>query len=278
MIMNLANIYQLATSLIRTVHEAGIAIMGVYNQDFAAEYKLDGSPVTKADQLAEDIILASLKTLAPDIPVIAEEAASAGQIPEVGSSFFLVDPLDGTKEFVSKNGEFTVNIALIDHGVPIFGIVYAPAISLLYVTLSINHSVKLTLDVESRFPDQLEHRFQVLKTKSPEPAGLKVIASRSHMNEETRTYLDGLKVASLINAGSSLKFCRLAEGSADIYPRFAPTMEWDTAAGHAVLLAAGGAVLAPDNQPLRYGKKHTNYLNSNFTAFAQSGSAIKYEI
>ena len=257
----------------QTALEAGNAIMGIYNQDFAIEYKQDNSPVTKADQLAEDIILASLKNLAPDIPVIAEEAASAGQIPNVGSSFFLVDPLDGTKEFVNKNGEFTVNIALIEQGVPVFGIVYAPAISSLYATLGQNHAVKMTLDVESPFPDQIEQRFQTLKTIAPGPDGLKVIASRSHMNAETRNYLDSIKVASLINAGSSLKFCRLAEGSADIYPRFAPTMEWDTAAGHAILLAAGGTVLAPDNKPLSYGKKHTNYLNSHFTAFAQIGSA-----
>lgn len=272
--MNSSNIFQLTAPLLRTVHEAGNVIMDIYKQDFEVEYKQDESPVTKADQRAEEVILASLKNLAPDIPVIAEEAASAGQVPEVGSRFFLVDPLDGTKEFVSKNGEFTVNIALIDHGVPIFGIVYAPAISLLYATLNENHAVKVTLDVESPFPDQIEQGFKVLKTMSPEPDGLRVIASRSHMNEETRSFLDNLKVASLINAGSSLKFCRLAEGSADIYPRFAPTMEWDTAAGHAVLLAAGGSVLAPDNQPLRYGKKHTNYLNSHFTAFAQAESAI----
>ncbi len=273
--LNSNDIFQITTQLMQTSHEAGKAIMGVYNQDFAVEFKQDDSPVTEADQLAEDIILASLKSFAPDIPVIAEEAASAGQIPDVGSSFFLVDPLDGTKEFVNKNGEFTVNIALIDQGIPVFGIVYAPAISMLYATLGKKHAVKIALDVESLFPSQVEQRFQTLKTAPPGSDGLKVIASRSHMNEETRTYLDGLKVASLINAGSSLKFCRLAEGSADIYPRFAPTMEWDTAAGHAVLLAAGGTVLAPDNQPLRYGKKHTNYLNSHFTAFAQTESAPK---
>ncbi len=275
MLLNSFDIYKITSPLIRTAHEAGNAIMNVYNQDFSVEYKLDNSPVTKADQLAEDIILSSLKTLAPDIPVIAEEEASAGQIPEVGSRFFLVDPLDGTKEFVNKNGEFTVNIALIDHGVPIFGIVYAPAISLLYATLGKNHAARMSLDVKSRFPDQIEQKFPALKTKLPGPNGLKVIASRSHMNEETRTYLANLKIASLINAGSSLKFCRLAEGSADIYPRFAPTMEWDTAAGHAVLLAAGGTVLTLDNQPLRYGKKHTNFLNSHFTAFAQTESAPK---
>ena len=252
--------------------------MDVYNQDFSVEYKQDDSPVTKADQLAEDIILTSLKSLAPDIPVIAEEAASAGQIPDVGPSFFLVDPLDGTKEFIDKNGEFTVNIALIDQGVPVFGIVYAPAISSLYATFGRNHAVRMTLEVESKFPEQIKQRIHTLKTKTPGPNGLNVIASRSHMNAKTRAYLETINVASLVNAGSSLKFCRLAEGSADIYPRFAPTMEWDTAAGHAVLLAAGGTVLAPDNQPLRYGKKHTNYLNSHFTAFARTGNTTKHEI
>ncbi len=253
-----------------TAHKAGQAIIRIYKEEFIVDYKSDNSPVTKADQLAEDIILASLSKLAPQIPVIAEEASSAGEFPEVGSQFFLVDPLDGTKEFISKNGEFTVNIAMVDQGIPIFGIVYAPAISLLYATLGRDQVVKMTLEVDEVFPDQIEQAYLPIKTASPEPNGLKVIASRSHMNAKTQAYLSNQNIASLQNVGSSLKFCRVAEGLADLYPRFAPTMEWDTAAGHAILLAAGGSVLTMTDQPLRYNKRESNYLNPHFIAFAKA--------
>ena len=268
------DIYSLVIPLMKTAHKAGQAIISVYNDNFFVEYKPDNSPVTKADQLAEDVILESLSKLAPQIPVIAEEAASAGGFPEVGNQFFLVDPLDGTKEFINKNGEFTVNIALIDRGIPVFGIVYAPAISLLYATLGPDQAIKMTLEVKDQFPDRIEQNFVPIETDSPEPDGFKVIASRSHMNAKTQAYLSNQKIASLQNVGSSLKFCYLAEGLADFYPRFAPTMEWDTAAGHAILLAAGGSLLTTKGQPLRYNKRNSNYLNSHFIAFAKAENTL----
>ena len=185
-----------------------------------------------------------------------------------------VGELDGTKEFINKNGEFTVNIALIDRGIPIFGIVYAPAISLLYATIGPDQVIKVSLEVGDQFPSRIEQTFVSIKTASPEPNGLKVIASRSHMNAKTQNYLSNQKIASLQNVGSSLKFCRLAEGLADLYPRFAPTMEWDTAAGHAILLAAGGRVLTKTGQPLRYNKRNSNYLNPHFIAFAKVENSL----
>lgn len=268
--MNHHDIFSMAHPLVKTVQEAGRAIMGVYQSEFDVEYKQDSSPVTRADQLAEDIILASLHELAPDIPVIAEEAASQGKVPDVGERFFLVDPLDGTKEFVSKNGEFTVNIALIEHGVPVFGIIYAPSISVLFVTLGPDHAIRFDLDIAEEFSGFGDQDVTLPEKKSPDVNGFRVVASRSHMNDDTRSYLGKMKVSSLINAGSSLKFCRVAEGSADLYPRFAPTMEWDTAAGHAILLAAGGIVLTPNGGPFVYGKRDSNYLNSHFIAYGDA--------
>ncbi len=241
--------------------------MSIYEHDFDVDYKSDSSPVTDADKLAENIILADLKLHVPNIPVVAEEAASGGDIPEVGDRFFLVDPLDGTKEFVQKNDEFTVNIALIENGIPVFGIIYAPALSVLYVTLSSTRAVKANLGINDMFSSIETLKLEEIHAAVPRERGLNVIVSRSHMNNETMEYLSNFHINSTLSAGSSLKFCKLAEGVADIYPRFAPTMEWDTAAGHAILLAAGGRVDTPNGKPLCYGKSGENFTNSAFIAF-----------
>jgi sulfate adenylyltransferase subunit 2/3'(2'), 5'-bisphosphate nucleotidase len=243
---------------------AGAEIMRIYATDFAVVTKGDASPVTEADQRAEAIILAGLKHIAPGIPVIAEEEAAAGRFPTTAGTFFLVDPLDGTKEFISKNGEFTVNIALIEDGRPGLGAVYAPALGRIYWGAAGKGA--FMADVT----DDVIGEARPIHVRQPE-GGLIAVGSRSHGGAETQEYLKAYEVADFVAAGSSLKFCLIAEGRADIYPRMGRTMEWDTAAGDAVLRAAGGRVETLDGQPLTYGKRFQDndgdYANPHFVAF-----------
>lgn len=257
-------------AMIRTAYAAGEAAMRIYESDFSVYLKDDHSPVTAADHASETIILAGLAALRPDIPVIAEEAAAAGRIPETGARFFLVDPLDGTKEFLKKNGEFTVNIALIEEAVPVFGLIYAPALRQLYLTLSGEQAVEARLPQHGAAPDTLD--FKPMRTRLPGNA-FTCVVSRSHMSAETEAFLRERNVTQTANIGSSLKFCLVASGQADIYPRYAPTWEWDTAAGHAILNAAGGCVKTTDGAPLLYGKRSANFLNPGFIAWAQADMA-----
>ncbi len=259
---------QLAKQLIGTARAAGQAEMEIYRQDFQVERKADNSPVTEADKKAEAIILKQLARIAPDIPVVAEEAASAGDIPQTGARFFLVDPLDGTKEFIRKSGEFTVNIALIEHGRPVFGLVYAPAIGELYLNPGINAAVMGFMAADGPEMSFEEIAFRKITVRAADADGLRVVASKSHMTDETREYIGRFEVKEMKSAGSSLKFCLLARGDADLYPRFGPTMEWDTAAGHAVLSGAGGQVVTEDGTELAYGKAGRGYKNPNFIARA----------
>jgi 3'(2'), 5'-bisphosphate nucleotidase len=233
--------------------EAGEAILTIVRRGFEIESKHDSSPVTEADRAAELIILAALAKMAPGVPVIAEEEVAAGRIPAHGSTFFLVDPLDGTKEFVRGGDDYTVNIGLIVEGSPILGVVYAPATKHLYAGVV----------GEGAWLESEDGRRTIL-TRSPVNE-LVAVASKSHFNQSTADYLDqAARGCGYVAVGSSLKFCIVAEGRADIYPRLSPTSEWDTAAGHAVLLAAGGRVDAPDGQPLGYGK--VAFLNRGFVA------------
>ncbi len=238
--------------LIALAEAAGSAIMTIYATDFTSKTKNDSSPVTEADEAAEKIILAGLN---PAIPVISEEAAALGRIPAVADHFFLVDPLDGTKEFISRNGEFTVNIAEIKQGVPVAGVVFAPARSRIFWG-------ELGKGAAQGLP------WSPMQVRKASPEGATVVASRSHRDSATDEYLSKIKVKSLCSAGSSLKFCLIAAGEADLYPRFGRTMEWDTAAGHAVLLAAGGKVLTTEGIPLSYGKHGDGYANPAFIASA----------
>ncbi|HTY93515.1 MAG TPA: 3'(2'),5'-bisphosphate nucleotidase CysQ, partial [Steroidobacteraceae bacterium] len=209
------------------------------------------SPVTAADQLAEEIILRHLAAHAPGIPVVAEEQVAAGVVPVVSGEFFLVDPLDGTKEFVHRRGDFTVNIALIRDAAPVLGVVYAPATGQLFVGhVGGAGAARATLDPRAPVAAALTP----IRVRTPPDAGVTVVASRSHRTPQTDAYLAAYRVTDLVSVGSSLKFCLVAAADADLYPRLGPTMEWDTAAGQAVLVAAGGRVLGPDAQPLRYGK------------------------
>ncbi|MBG1230915.1 3'(2'),5'-bisphosphate nucleotidase CysQ [Aestuariivirga litoralis] len=241
-------------------HEAAKKVMEIYNSDFTTETKADASPVTAADTAAEAIILKGLAQHFPDIPVIAEEEAAAGKIPAIGSRFFLVDPVDGTREFISRNGEFTVNIGLIENGVPIMGVVYAPALDELYMGATGHGAFRGKINVGESFPGMME----AIATRACPAEGPVILASRSHRDPETESFIAAQKPSAINNAGSSLKFCRLAEGAADLYPRFGRTMEWDTAAGHAVLLAAGGQMAKADGTPFLYGKQ--GFANPPFVA------------
>ncbi len=242
--------------------EAGAAILAVREKGIEARAKQDLSPVTEADEQAEAIILKGLAASYPDIPVVAEEQACAGHMPEsLGTRFFLVDPLDGTREFVAGREDFTVNIALIEDGVPVVGIVYAPARAVLYA--GAGHSA-----YRAGVDGHIEHRIPLAPAEIHTPN--RVVCSRSHLTPETDTYLATLTGCETVNIGSSLKFCLLAEGSADLYPRFSRTMEWDTAAGDAILRAAGGITETLDGKPLTYGKRNqatdTDFANPNFIA------------
>lgn len=233
---------------------AGALILDIYREDFAVAGKSDGSPVTEADARAEALILAGLARLSPGTPVVAEEAVAAGHVPSVGGEFWLVDPLDGTREFISRNGEFTVNIALVRGGVPVLGVVYAPAVDALYEGVHGLGAARI-----------LAGSRQPIAVRRPPPEGLTVVASRSHGDmDQISRFLGGQTVASLLQVGSSLKLCRIAEGAADLYPRLGRTMEWDIAAGQAVLEAAGGRVETLDRVPLRYGKP--GFENPHFVA------------
>lgn len=243
---------------------AGAKALEIYGGDFCAETKDDASPVTEADRAGEAIILAGLRELNAHIPVLAEEQASEEGAPaDMGDIFFLVDPLDGTREFINKTGEFTVNIALSLHGRPVCGVVYAPALGRLYYGAEGAGAWRAAVDDNGA----MGPRAPIAARPVPDKA-LVAVASRSHRSPETDAYLDRLDVADFAAAGSSLKFCLLAEGGADIYPRFGRTMEWDTAAGQAVLEAAGGAVLThPEGAALGYGKAARGYDNPFFIAW-----------
>jgi 3'(2'), 5'-bisphosphate nucleotidase len=224
--------------------DAGRAVMEVYATDFHVAAKDDLTPVTVADQRAEALIVAALQDLAPEIPIVAEEAVAAGHVPDVGTRFWLVDPLDGTKEFIKRNGEFTVNIALVEDGVPVLGVVGAPALDLLYAGAT-GSGAWVERSGERRD----------LRCRDVPADGLTVVASASHGDPAALdAFLQGSCVAARRAIGSSLKLCLVAAGEADVYPRFGRTMEWDIAAGHGVLAAAGGSVTDLAGAPLRYGK------------------------
>ena len=225
-----------ADTLARIALQAGKVIMDIYESDFAVDQKGDASPVTAADQKAETLILAALAEADPTLMVIAEEEASEGRVPEHGHRFALVDPLDGTREFVSRNGEFTVNIAIIEHGRPVMGVVYAPAKNRLFVAESHNSGWQAEAAPGADVPTERRS----LRIRACPEAGVTAIASKSHRTPETDLWLDKHKVNETLGAGSSLKFCLIAAGEADLYPRMGRTMEWDTAAGQAVVEAAGG--------------------------------------
>jgi 3'(2'), 5'-bisphosphate nucleotidase len=250
--------------------EAAKAIMAHHPSSVSSWGKPDGSPVTQGDIDADCIIRSRLAALMPGVMVITEETCEAHQDTALPDRFILVDPLDGTREFKARRDEFTVNIALIEAGQPIVSALYAPALHRLYLGMREAYRV----DVR---PDQPLPRLDAMRkltTNSPPAAGLRAVASRSHLDPSTQRWLDERRISELCPAGSSLKFCVIAEGDADVYPRFAPTMEWDTAAGHGILAAAGGTVLGLDGAPLRYGKPGAAFRNESFVAWGQQQSSL----
>ena len=255
--MNYTKICEIFRSLALT---SGEVIMDVYNSSsFEVLLKSDDSPVTIADKKADEVISKGLKKYFPEVPIVTEEQVKSHDLS--APVFFIVDPLDGTKEFIKRKGDFTVNIALVANGEPIRGIVYAPARQRLFYTDENGEAV----EEMAYFSVSKIGLVKKIKTAFSDNTALKVVASKSHRDEKTDEYISKYRCKELISAGSSLKFCLIASGEADLYPRFGPTMEWDTAAGHAILSAAGGTVLqAKDKQPLKYGKPY--YRNPFFIA------------
>jgi 3'(2'), 5'-bisphosphate nucleotidase len=250
----------LLRDLVAVAREAGALIMRHYAGAVAHRDKADKSPVTIADEEAETLIIRRLSELAPAIPVVAEESVAAGRVPDVaGGVLFLVDPLDGTKEFLNRNGEFTVNIALAEHGLPTAGVVFAPAVE------------RMFWGSDAQAYEESSGKPQRQITTRPTPTdGMVAIASRSHRDRLTEEYLAHYPIREIVAAGSSLKFCVIAAGEADIYPRHGRTMEWDTAAGHAVLAAAGGRVTQLDGRTsLLYGKSAEAFANPSFVAWGR---------
>lgn len=250
---------------------AGPVVMDEYARGSEARTKADRSPVTLADERAEEVILGVLRARASAIPIVAEEAVARGELAAIGRSFILVDPVDGTREFISRNGEFTINIALVRDGGPVAGAVYAPALARLWW----GGERAWVCDAAVGAPLPEETLWRPIRTRRAPAADLVALASRSHGDAATEAFLARLPVGERRSAGSSLKFCALAEGVADVYPRFAPTMEWDTAAGDSVLRAAGGVVLAVEGGPLLYGKKAAGLRNGGFVAWGDPARAAE---
>ncbi|HET6377193.1 MAG TPA: 3'(2'),5'-bisphosphate nucleotidase CysQ [Methylocella sp.] len=252
-----------------TAVEAAVAVMAIYSGEHRAWEKADGSPVCEADEAAEAIILKRLAARVPKLPVLAEEAVSRGEKTAADSSFILVDPVDGTKEFLSRNGEFTINIGLVTNGVPQAGVVYAPALGKIWIGAASAASCL----VAPGAPLPPRESWRAIRTRRAPKEGLTALVSRSHADPETEAFLAKLSIKDRRQAGSSLKFCAVAEGEADVYPRFGPTMEWDTAAGDAILRAAGGIVVGSDGRPLRYGKASSGYRNGPFIGWGDPEAA-----
>ncbi|MFW6312625.1 MAG: 3'(2'),5'-bisphosphate nucleotidase CysQ [Spirochaetota bacterium] len=293
--LTVADMHRLTVPLLRLALEAGAAILDVYeSDDFETERKADDSPLTLADRRSHEKIDAGLRALAPGIPILSEEGHHSAYEERAGwDEFWLVDPLDGTKEFVKRNGEFTVNIALVQHGEPVLGIVYAPVREEAWAGIAPPAAAstgesgaawKLAAATAAELPEDatIEALARPIRVRPREENRISIIASRTHLNDATRAFIDrateGVAEVEILNVGSSLKLCYVAEGRADLYPRYAPTSEWDTAAGHAVVRAAGGEIYqagpdadpAPDpghtSHPLRYNKR--NLLNPWFVVRA----------
>jgi 3'(2'),5'-bisphosphate nucleotidase len=254
---------KLAHLLAQVAVEAGGPIMAVRARGFSASYKADSSPVTEADLAAEALIVERLAALLPDLPVVAEECVASGRAPEIQDRFVLVDPLDGTREFVAGRDEFTVNLALVANGVPVAGAIYAPALGRLWYGGERSFAAAevapgAVLDIDRARP---------ITVRRTPPCGPVALVSLSHLDPKTQAYLDREGITERRRIGSSVKFGMIAEGEADLYPRLSATCEWDTAAGHAILRAAGGDVTAPDGGALRYGKREQRFLHDGFIAW-----------
>jgi 3'(2'),5'-bisphosphate nucleotidase len=253
---------ELARDLACVAVTAGSTVAAVFAAGCALTWKGDGSPVTDADLAAERIICDRLSERFPEMPIVSEERIAAGDAPVIGSRFALVDPLDGTREFIAGRKEFTVNVAIVVRGRPVAGAIYAPMLERLWIGGASAYTC--TVPPGAGLPDLAAMRR--IKVRLPSPDHLAALVSRSHIDPHTETYLGRLPVSERRPMGSSLKFCVIAEGQADLYPRFGATREWDTAAGCAVLTAAGGSIVDPEGRPLRYGGVQSGFRHDGFVA------------
>lgn len=259
----------LLEALLPVVLAAGRIEMGHFNAGVEVETKADATPVTVADHEAEVLLVEGLNKVAPGIPVIAEESVAAGRVPETAGEFFLVDPLDGTRAFIAHKPEFTINIGLVQGNQPVFGIIYAPAMGKFFATLNSQEAVEADIAPNARGERLADYDFKPLHAREPDPNALVAFASRSHAAQDTDAFLKGLSIAETKKASSSLKFCLIARGEADLYARLGATSEWDTAAGQAILTAAGGSVTTLAGTPLLYGNKGGSFINPHFVAWAR---------
>jgi 3'(2'), 5'-bisphosphate nucleotidase len=267
--MTLDEYRALVEALLPAVLAAGQLEMRHFAAGVEVSTKADTTPVTIADHEAEEILTEALHRVAPGIPVIAEEAVAAGRVPTVSDAFFLVDPLDGTRAFIKGSPEFTVNIGLVVEHKPVFGIIYAPALDKFYATLGPNESYEATIAVDDLRASLDQYALTRLASRDPNPQALVAFTSRSHATQGTDEFLSYLPIAEKRKASSSLKFCLIARGEADLYARLGQTSEWDTAAGQAILNAAGGSVTTLDGAPLQYGLGKGDYINPYFIAWAR---------
>ena len=250
------------SELLNISYEAGDIIMNIYKKNFKVNLKRDNSPVTIADKKAEELILGRLNKKFPNIPIISEEAYSDNLIPNFKNKFFLVDPLDGTKEFVKKNDEFTVNIAFVNKGISKIGFINVPAKNIIYFS-----DGKCSYSIKTSFEDGVSiEKAEKIKVNNQKNNNLIATISKSHSNDETEKFLKDYDIKKIKFIGSSYKFCLVASGKADIYPRMSPTCEWDTAAGHAILRSAGGKVTLLNGEDLKYGFKKNKFINPSFIA------------
>jgi 3'(2'), 5'-bisphosphate nucleotidase len=269
---------RLAEGLLPVALAAARVQMSYFASGVTVEHKADQSPVTVADRQAEEIIVEGLARLAPGVAVIAEEAVTAGRVPDVASGpFFLVDPLDGTKSFIKGRTSFTINIGLIEEREPVFGLVYAPALADFYVTLGRAEAANGRLEPGSTVRTLADANLGLVRTRVPDPNALSALVSQSHLNRATEGFLEGYNVIERRALASSLKFGLIARGEADVYPRAGATSEWDTAAGQAVLTAAGGAVTTLEGAPLRYGNADRAFVNPGFVAWGRGPLARRRE-
>lgn len=259
--MNRAERSKILSGMIEAAAEAGTRIREMAATGIVARSKPDASPVTDADEAAEAIIERHLDALLPGVPMIGEEAVAGGSKTKPGSTFFLVDPIDGTRDFIAKREGYTVNIALLIEGTPALGVIYAPALGELYAG-GADGAFRWPLVPGIRVENVPEERIQVRKPAK----NIVACVSHSHLDAATTGWLKKRAISETLKIGSSIKFCRVAEGKADVYPRLAPVSEWDIAAGHAILMAAGGSVKAPDGTPLHYGKRKEDYEVESFIA------------
>jgi 3'(2'), 5'-bisphosphate nucleotidase len=268
-LMHANEIARLADALLGVALAAGRVQMAHFATGVPVTIKEDQSPVTAADHESEEIILKGLARAAPGVAVVAEESVTAGRIPSVEGPFFLVDPLDGTKGFIKGRREFTVNIGLIEERRPVFGLIYAPALSELYVTVGPASAAMSTIEPGADVQSFADCGLRPIRTRVPDPNAISALTSQSHLNKATSEFLEGYNVIERRAIASSLKFCLLAKGDADLYPRVGPTYEWDTAAGHAILAAAGGTVTRLDGQPLLYGNAERRFESPDFVAWGR---------